>query len=416
MSSEQATKKQKVVDGSAKPTFTMQADLVAAAEEYVKGPNKMTQVISYMEATKLWESALDGPGVTDNEFKTLQHILDTFAFTDKARRYLTALATKQTSGKSTYKTINKVRYDRSALDLADHLNKDGKLDLGDAKQLWEDVEDGPGVTLTERRTVEYILSNYTVTDGGRAFLEKHMQEKMGLKLMYFDGRGLMEVPRQLLATVNKFAPTDYEDFRFKNFEAFGAAQKTGELGPANMNRVPLIEHFGNRIGQGGAINRYLANAYGLMGSNAVEAAKIDNICEHVNEIGTAFGKVYPYGNDFSDEKQETIRSKWFEATVAQGDATRSDRALAWHLSHLEKSVGDGGHAFGDKPSLADALIYNRLGDVAANLGAKGGPFGTEVKRTDKVLESYPKVRKIVDTFAASQGMVKYLAARGDQTF
>lgn len=35
-----------------------------------------------------------------------------------------------------------------------------------------------------------------------------------LKLMYFDGRGLMELPRTLLATAGKFPGKDYEDFRY----------------------------------------------------------------------------------------------------------------------------------------------------------------------------------------------------------
>jgi len=394
----------------------MQKDLVELAEKSVAGPTALTQVISFMEANKLWESACDGPGVTENEFKTLEHILETFKFTDKARRYLSALATKQASGKGTYKVINKVRYDRSALDLADHLNKDGKLDLGDAKLLWADVEDGPGVTVCERRTIEHILSKYTLTDGGRDFLEKRMQEKMSLKLMYFNGRGLMEVPRTLLATVGKFAPVDFEDSRFKDFASFTAAQKSGELGHANMNRVPLIQHFGATIGQGGAINRYLANVYGLMGGDAAEAAQIDNICEHVSEVGTAFGKVMPYGNEFAEEKKETILDAWYTSTVEEGNATRSARGLLWHLTHLEACVGDDGYAFGGKASLADALLYNKLGDVAANLGSKGAPFGTDKSRTDKVLAGFPKVKKVVDTFAASAGMVKYLAARGDQMF
>jgi hypothetical protein len=35
-----------------------------------------------------------------------------------------------------------------------------------------------------------------------------------LELKYFDGRGLMEVPRQLLATAGKFAPEDFTDTRY----------------------------------------------------------------------------------------------------------------------------------------------------------------------------------------------------------
>lgn len=163
MSSEQPTKKQKLID------FVMQDDLVEAAEKFVKSG----QVVSYAEANKLWSLALDGTGVTKNEFKTLEHILDTFKFTDKARTYLSALATNTPSGTSSYKTVDKVRYDRSCLDLADHLAKDGKIDLADAKQLWADVQDGHRITVIESRTIEYILSNktYDLTDGARSFLE-----------------------------------------------------------------------------------------------------------------------------------------------------------------------------------------------------------------------------------------------------
>jgi len=147
--------------------FTLQIDLVQLAEESKKSGG----VISDAEAHKLWESALDGPGVTHNEFATLEYILSNYKFTDKARTYLEGLVLQKASGSSFYKIINKVRYDRSSLDLADHLSKDGKIDVGDAKQLWSDVEDGNRVTVVERRTIEYISSNYTLTDGAKQFLE-----------------------------------------------------------------------------------------------------------------------------------------------------------------------------------------------------------------------------------------------------
>lgn len=165
MSDEQPTKKQKVAD------FVLQADLVASAEAF----SKSGQVISYAEANKLWAMALDGPGVTNNEFKTLEHILETFKFTDKARAYLLALAINTPSGTSGYKTIDKVRYDRSCLDLADHLFKDGTIDVADAKQLWADVEDGHRVTTTEQRTIKYIIDNYKLTEGAKQFLADQLQ-------------------------------------------------------------------------------------------------------------------------------------------------------------------------------------------------------------------------------------------------
>lgn len=143
---------------------------MSLAEAFVKTGG----VISDAEAHSLWESALDGPGVTQNEFATLEHIMSTFKFTEKARKYLSKLVTQAKSGKSMYKIINKVRYDRACLDLAEHLTKDGKLDVADAKLIWEDVEDGPGVTECEKRSVDYVLTKYTVTEGAKKYLDAQL--------------------------------------------------------------------------------------------------------------------------------------------------------------------------------------------------------------------------------------------------
>ena len=114
--------------------------------------------------------------MTDNEFKTLGMILDTMKFTDKARAFLEPLVHKQSSGTSAYKQIDGVRYDRSCLDLATHLAKDGKLDLADAKQLWASVEDGRQVTETEKRTIEHVMGEHKLTDGAKDFLNEKLTQ------------------------------------------------------------------------------------------------------------------------------------------------------------------------------------------------------------------------------------------------
>lgn len=150
---------------TAAPKQTFKQALIDKADVFAKSAG----LISYDEANQLWAGACDGPGVTQTEFDTLAHILDQYKFTSKARQYLDPLVHKQVSGSSLYKQINKVRYDRSCLDLADHLAKDGKIDLGDAKKLWEDVMDGNRVTDTEKRTIEYVRDNFTLTDGAKEF-------------------------------------------------------------------------------------------------------------------------------------------------------------------------------------------------------------------------------------------------------
>lgn len=153
-----------------KKAFTLQDDLVEMAKEFVKSGS----VISDAEAHKLWESACDGPGVTQNEFATLDHIMNTYKFTDKAKNYLSKLVTESKSGKSMYKIINKVRYDRGCLDKAEHLAKDGSLDVADAKLLWLEVEDGPGVTECEKRSIEYVMGKYKLTEGGKKYLDEQL--------------------------------------------------------------------------------------------------------------------------------------------------------------------------------------------------------------------------------------------------
>jgi hypothetical protein len=150
-----------------KKAFTLQADLIELAEEFKKSAG----VISDAEAHSLWQAALDGPGVTQNEFATLEHIMTNFKFTDKARAYLSKLVTQTKTGKSRYQVIDKVRYDRSCLDSAAHLAKDGRLDVADAKLLWENVEDGPGVTQCEKRSIEYVMGKYTLTDGAKKYFD-----------------------------------------------------------------------------------------------------------------------------------------------------------------------------------------------------------------------------------------------------
>ena len=224
----------------------------------------------------------------------------------------------------------------------------------------------------------------------------------------------MEIPRTLFAVTGKHAGVDFEDFRF-DFPAFGAAQKSGELGAENMNRVPLLVHNGTTIGQGPSICRYLARNLGLFGTTESESAIIDNICEHITETGTAFGKVMPYGNDFTASKKAEVLDKWFDTAA---DVERADRAFRWHLAHVEKMVGADGYSFGTGYTLADAKIYNAFGDVCLLAsGVTSHPFGAEEGRCGKVLsEEFPKVFKIVETFKNSPGMKKYLDARGVQGF
>lgn len=155
---------------------TTEKPLVKKLTAFVQDVLKKHGSVTLNDAKKLWNLACDGSGVTQSEFHTLDHILadECIPFTSKAKMYLHHLVTRQESGKSMYKIVDGVKYDRSCLDLAEHLFKDGKIDLGDARQLWEEIEDGPGVTEVEKRTIEKIMVDKAagMTHGATKFFKE----------------------------------------------------------------------------------------------------------------------------------------------------------------------------------------------------------------------------------------------------
>jgi hypothetical protein len=58
------------------------------------------------------------------------------------------------------------------------------------------------------------------------------------------------------------------------------------------------------VGSSGAVQRFIANTYGLMGSNAVEAAVVDMVCEHMDEIKKAYADLS--GDDKASDLPSTL--------------------------------------------------------------------------------------------------------------
>lgn len=237
---------------------------------------------------------------------------------------------------------------------------------------------------------------------------------MSISLRYFPGRGLMEVPRMLLAISGRFPPNDYEDGRF------GVIPDSFD---ANLGRMPVLKVGDNDIGQSSAINFYLASEFGLMGSSNLEAAKIISIEETIKELTAAFRTLLPYGVTPTEEFFDT----WFNggANDVDGQADgekRSQRYLTWYSGRLEKILGNNGFAVGDRLSLADVYIYVVFGDYLKPEEAaedvpdyRRGPFGSK-ERMDAKLESYPKIKAIIQSVASNENIQKWLSTRGVQHF
>ena len=220
-----------------------------------------------------------------------------------------------------------------------------------------------------------------------------------LKLVYFDARGVVEISRCLLTIAN----IPYEDQRFGikpaasgagfEYPEFAAAKAKGDL-KANMDRAPLLMiGSGVSLGQSKSIERYIARLGGLTGSNEVEAAQIDCICEHVRDIKEKYGKIRAITDA---AEKEAGMSKWFATEFSE-----------W-LSKLEMSLPSGhapGYCVGNKVSHADVCVWHLLSD---HFDDKEG-VAASVKPCAQLVS-------IVDTVAALPALQKWLAERPQTAF
>jgi glutathione S-transferase len=245
----------------------------------------------------------------------------------------------------------------------------------------------------------------------------------------------MEVPRMILAVSGKFPPVsyfchlcflltfsllpcpqnDYEDGRFSEIpDSFDG----------NLGRMPVMKIGDESIGQSSAINFYLASQANLMGASLMEAAKIISVEECLKDMNNSYRAIVPYGVQPTDENWD----QWFTggATDITGPALRdgqSSRYAYWYFSRIEQMLGSHGYAVGNQLSLADILIYNSFAEELKEEEAAGpqvaawryGPFGNK-KRTDEMLEGFPKIKASIAQVKQNENIQKWLAMRGIQHF
>ena len=135
------------------------------------------------------------------------------------------------------------------------------------------------------------------------------------------------------------------------------------------------------------------------------------------DIKAAFRKVVPAGkHDLSAAELESKRSVWLETPPTPLLENKGERQLQWFLGQVEILLPGDGFCVGGRPSLADAYLFNILGETAEGLDPSSGePFGS-AEGVTKVLEAFPKLAAVVTTFKASPGMEMYLATRGPVGF
>lgn len=214
-----------------------------------------------------------------------------------------------------------------------------------------------------------------------------------MKLVYFNGKGLAETSRILLA-INK---TKYEDVRYPINEKwekpeFDEDKKNGKLS-LSLNKLPYLEinkgHITHCIPQSKAIERYIAKKYNMMGSNDIECGMIDAICEVIRDIKDAYQKVRKVEEN---EKEEAMK-EWFTVTIVE------------RLKLLNDIVNDNSYCVGNKLSLADVVLYSLITQ-----------FFTDVDSAKKAIEHTVNLKKIVENVESISEVKEWINKRTNTLF
>eukprot|EP00800_Vazella_pourtalesii_P013231 TRINITY_DN3133_c0_g1_i1.p1 TRINITY_DN3133_c0_g1~~TRINITY_DN3133_c0_g1_i1.p1 ORF type:complete len:205 (+),score=23.15 TRINITY_DN3133_c0_g1_i1:100-714(+) len=139
-----------------------------------------------------------------------------------------------------------------------------------------------------------------------------MADACNPKLYYFDGPGKVELAREILV----YAEIKFDDIRFTN-EEWGAKYKS----QAPLGTAPFYEEGDVKIGGSIGISRYLADKYGLGGSNAIESAQLESFIDVIFDMASKL-----YGILMGPEdKREDCKKEFLETIPAK-------------LAFLEKQV------------------------------------------------------------------------------
>lgn len=221
------------------------------------------------------------------------------------------------------------------------------------------------------------------------------KEKNSLHLRYFDVKGSAETARLLMTLGGqKWSddrwPIDFSKPREEMSQGFTEAIAAGLLA-ANLDRAPVLVVDGSHeIGQSKSIERYLARRLHLLGSNDIEAAKIDAFTEHIRDVRDKYIKAK---GQMSEEARRTALAEFFSKTLP-------------NLFGLMERVCDGssstGAIIGKQLSYADCCLFVLVEDFFENR-----------QGVHEAIASCPKLRASTKAFAQHPAIAKYLADRPD---
>lgn len=199
------------------------------------------------------------------------------------------------------------------------------------------------------------------------------------KLFYFDSQGRAEVIRFIFAQ----AGVPYVDVRFSK-------EEWPELKPKMpYGIVPVLEVDGKQLSGTIPIGRYLAEKYGLAGSDDFENAQIAGIIDVIGDMVER--NVYALTEKDEARKAELMK-ELTETHIPRFLSTLETRASANNCVY--------GWIWGANVTYADLALYIVL------------QFDKRLIPT--VLDSYPALKKLHDSVEALPNIAKWLKERPPQ--
>ncbi|XP_064390334.1 glutathione S-transferase-like [Halichondria panicea] len=199
------------------------------------------------------------------------------------------------------------------------------------------------------------------------------------KLYYFPARARGEVSRFIF----KQAEVDFEDVRVggEDWVKFKPNTPYGSM--------PVLEVDGKMLGGSGSIQRYLAEKFGLAGSNDFENAEIDSINDALVDLGQQLiNRHHEKDEAKKAELGEKLKSETFPKFLGIFEKLVSSNASGW--------------IYGSKVTYADFHLYNLMGWV------KMGDA--------EALDSFPAIKKNMEAVKALPNIAKWLKERPEDQY
>ncbi len=179
----------------------------------------------------------------------------------------------------------------------------------------------------------------------------------------------------------KQAGVDFEDVRISHGEEWLKLKPNMPYGT-----IPVLEVDGKQLAGSGSIQRYLAEKFGLAGSNDFENAQVNSIVDVGNDFGHKFAEVL-------FEKDESRKSELIKKL--------EDEVMPKYLGIFEqiltKNASPDGWLFGSMVTYADLGFYHLMCWLKEGYSS--------------LLDKYPAIKKNMAAVEALPNIAKWLKER-----